>query len=384
MIKTFNDVIDYYEAFEYTDEYYQLFREASELDLMGRFILNHEYIQSSAFSESVSVERAYFQEAITEEKLNLIKADMTMKSTSHFKRMWDNFIELLKRIGKFFARWIATFARISARTFKHNLTAYQMAFIMIQYIRANKEERAAIDNIIGKIFEQFFRVVKESQVSFDTSTVSSDEYTNIVLQWQALRSSIVVRVHDHKVDYSKKPAKPDNLGIISIAEMNRCISKIDKGDTSVKKDIQKCSERSDKFVIIDRRHIEEECRRLTEYIDNVISNRKLGVERNIEQNKNDVKDPKRQNAAVQEYDNKQAKKFREDLENLNALMKISAHTIDFYRRIINVYQISDKVADAIEKLAVAARKNTVDPIFERIRSWFKTKPNGKISDLVKA
>ena len=107
MIKTYNDLILACESFGYSKEYYEMMKEAAEIDLMNIYVANQEYMaeNSEAITESANVLGDYFQEAVSGETIKNIAKTAATKTANLAKKIWAKIKQVLKAIGNFFKKF---------------------------------------------------------------------------------------------------------------------------------------------------------------------------------------------------------------------------------------------------------------------------------------
>ena len=99
MIKTYRDLITYCENFQYSAEYYELYKEASELDLMDQYIISHQY---AAYVESSDLMDEILMEAIDPEKLKRIVTNFGTKASEFGSKIVQKLKEFIPKVIKFF------------------------------------------------------------------------------------------------------------------------------------------------------------------------------------------------------------------------------------------------------------------------------------------
>ena len=107
MIKTYNDLILACESFGYSKEYYEMMKEAAEIDLMNIYVANQEYMaeNAEAITESANVLEDYFQEAVSGETIKNIAKTAATKTANLAKKIWAKIKQVLKAIGNFFKKF---------------------------------------------------------------------------------------------------------------------------------------------------------------------------------------------------------------------------------------------------------------------------------------
>ena len=107
MIKTYNDLILACESFSYSKEYYEMMKEAAEIDLMNIYVANQEYMaeNAEAITESANVLDDYFQEAVSGETIKNIAKTAATKTANLAKKIWAKIKQVLKAIGNFFKKF---------------------------------------------------------------------------------------------------------------------------------------------------------------------------------------------------------------------------------------------------------------------------------------
>lgn len=130
MIKTYNDLILACESFGYSKEYYEMMKEAAEIDLMNIYVANQEYMAENAevITESANVLDDYFQEAVSGETIKNIAKTAATKTANLAKKIWAKIKQVLKAIGNFFKKFklhtqqrmdrLMLFKELATHTFK--------------------------------------------------------------------------------------------------------------------------------------------------------------------------------------------------------------------------------------------------------------------------
>ena len=106
---TFREFITECELYEYSDEYYQLMKECTELDIMGKYIENQLVLKEySDIIPNSLISNGYFTESASDDKLSVImeKADKKKESILNkiintVKRMIDSLLVFLGKKPKF-------------------------------------------------------------------------------------------------------------------------------------------------------------------------------------------------------------------------------------------------------------------------------------------
>ena len=121
MIKTYNDLILACDNFGYSKEYYEMMKEAAEIDLMNIYVANQEYMAENAdlIQESTEVLDDYFQEATGFDRVKSVAASAAGKTASLAKKVWAKIKQVLRAIVNFFRK-------LTGRTEQHmsRLQAY--------------------------------------------------------------------------------------------------------------------------------------------------------------------------------------------------------------------------------------------------------------------
>ena len=99
MIKTYRDLITYCENFQYSAEYYELYKEASELDLMDQYITSQQY---AAYVESSDLMDEILMEAIDSEKLKRMITNFGTKASEFGSKIVQKLKEFIPKVIKFF------------------------------------------------------------------------------------------------------------------------------------------------------------------------------------------------------------------------------------------------------------------------------------------
>ena len=121
MIKTYNDLILACDNFGYSREYYEMMKEAAEIDLMNIYVANQEYMAENAdlIQESADVLDDYFQEATGFDRVKSVAANAAGKTANLAKKIWAKIKQVLRAIVNFFRK-------LTGRTEQHmaRLQAY--------------------------------------------------------------------------------------------------------------------------------------------------------------------------------------------------------------------------------------------------------------------
>lgn len=99
MIKTYRDLITYCENFQYSAEYYELYKEASELDLMNQYIAGHQY---ATYVESSDLMDEILMEALDPEKLKSMMVKFSAKASEFGSKIVQKLKEFIPKVIKFF------------------------------------------------------------------------------------------------------------------------------------------------------------------------------------------------------------------------------------------------------------------------------------------
>lgn len=99
MIKTYRDLIIYCKNFQYSAEYYELYKEASELDLMDQYITSQQY---AAYVESSELMDEILMEAIDPEKLKRMVTNFGTKASEFGSKIVQKLKEFIPKVIKFF------------------------------------------------------------------------------------------------------------------------------------------------------------------------------------------------------------------------------------------------------------------------------------------
>lgn len=107
MIKTYNDLILACDNFGYSKEYYEMMKEAAEIDLMNIYVANQEYMAENAdlIQESADVLDDYFQEAAGLDRVKSVAKTAATKTAALAKKIWAKIKQVLKAIVKFFQKF---------------------------------------------------------------------------------------------------------------------------------------------------------------------------------------------------------------------------------------------------------------------------------------
>ena len=110
--QTFRDFMTECECYEYSQENYNLMKEAYEIDLMEQYLKNQAFALENAdvintedgytFTEGMFVEAS----GIDMEKNNLLLEEVEQKKAGFFKKIWEGFKKVISKIISFFKRLV--------------------------------------------------------------------------------------------------------------------------------------------------------------------------------------------------------------------------------------------------------------------------------------
>lgn len=106
MAKTFKDFIIECENFEYSQEYYDLMKECSELSLMEKYIENQLYLMDNPITESVSLDNGYLMESANESELEIITEKALEKAKGIGNKIWSGLKRMLNSVVSFFKKYV--------------------------------------------------------------------------------------------------------------------------------------------------------------------------------------------------------------------------------------------------------------------------------------
>ena len=99
---TFKDFIYECENYEYSNEYYDIMKESSELELMENYLDNQRFLQESVIPDSIS--DGYFSESVDNDRIQQIMEAAEEKKKNLFKRIWEKIIKALEVVVSFFKK----------------------------------------------------------------------------------------------------------------------------------------------------------------------------------------------------------------------------------------------------------------------------------------
>lgn len=229
MIKTYRDLITYCENFQYSAEYYELYKEASELDLMKQYVTSHQY---AAYVESSDLMDEILMEALDPEKLKSMMVKFGTKAAEFGSKIVQKLKDLISKAIKFF------------RSFINKIMNKETSSINVdKVIKAIKENKST-----SKAYNAYCHSLAESKIS--TNANSTIEQDNEVLDFiKLLIGKKSVKLYDLNEECS---------GLANPKEIANLLNKIYTGNRS--KTNQKISKITKSItVLLNRDEINKEC-----------------------------------------------------------------------------------------------------------------------------
>ena len=237
MIKTYRDLITYCENFQYSAEYYELYKEASELDLMKQYIVSHQY---AAYVESSDLMDEILMEAIDPEKLKRMITNFGAKASEFGSKIVQKLKEFIPKVIKFF------------RLFANKIFKSKRNEIKFDANEFRKE--ITNDNTLNK-YIQLFIAFKISNRPNEEVKQDIDEITKLI---QSIISSNSIKLYD---------LSNNCKGLVNPKKLAGLIDKAEK--TKVANEFNKLSKIKSIDVILDADEINDQCDQLQKALDSL-------------------------------------------------------------------------------------------------------------------
>lgn len=319
MVKTFNDLIVAYESFQFSEDFYDMMKEAAELDLMDKFLDNQEFMATESYTLASAVTDDYFQEAVNGETIKNVAHNAKEKTANLMKRFCTRAREICAKIIKFFKTVANRIRKFAARKaalvkFAANLN-YSTIFGMLMGEGATKAKT-------------FINMLKDSQMStkphpFEDTSEFNQDHTDAISK---LIRSKYVRMYNF--DEAIR-------GIMNPDEIADLIELIAKNPGKARAKIAKITDPNTKYnsirVIIDPEEIDRQCDKLD------------GIMSDISEMVSDE--------GVADGNTGNLTPNSDKIAALNGLYKIAANTISFYSKFMKIYTAAIEFIEYINKSA---------------------------------
>lgn len=237
MIKTYRDLITYCENFQYSAEYYELYKEATELDLMNQYITSHQY---ATYVESSDLMDEILMEALDPEKLKRMITNFGTKAAEFGSKIVQKLKEFIPKVIKFFKTYAK---KIFKNHNKFNINKFRNA------IKSMPNEFAS--------FKQAFR---EAKISNQVNTKSELDDNDVINFIASIMTNDSVKLYDLSND-CKGLANPKDIADL--------LSKIDAPDSDFTNKLNKLLAIKSINVILDTDEIYRQCDQLQKVLDSI-------------------------------------------------------------------------------------------------------------------
>lgn len=247
MIKTYRDLITYCENFQYSAEYFELYKEASELDLMSQYIISHQY---AAYVESSDLMDEILMEAIDPEKLTSIINKVGTKAAAFGSKVIQKIKDLIPKIIKFFKSFAKKIINKKANT------------VTSEAIRRAIET----DGSVSKSYSTYRNSLVESKISTNPDSVLKND-NEIFAFIQTISDKKAITLYD----LNKKCA-----GLANPKDIATLLSKVAFGNKS-RTDRMLAKLTNSITVLLDRSEIDKQCTDLEIALDNLTKSIDRGI-----------------------------------------------------------------------------------------------------------
>ena len=244
MIKTYRDLIIYCENFQYSAEYYELYKEASELDLMNQYITSHQY---AAYVESSDLMDEILMEAIDSEKLKRMVTNFGVKASEFGSKIVQKLKDLIPKVIKFF--------KIYAKKIFKNHNKFDI-----------NKFRNAMRSMPNK-FVSFKQAFREAKISNHVNTKSELDDNDVINFIASIMTNDSVKLYD---------LSNDCKGLDNPKDIANLLSKVTFGNKS-RTDQRLVKLTNSITVLLDRSEIDRQCTDLEIALDNLTKNIDRGM-----------------------------------------------------------------------------------------------------------
>lgn len=247
MIKTYRDLITYCENFQYSAEYFELYKEASELDLMSQYITSHQY---AAYVESSDLMDEILMEAIDPEKLTSIINKVGTNAAAFGSKVIQKVKDLIPKIIKFF------------KSFAKKIINKKVNTVTSEEIRRAIET----DGSVSKAYGAYRNSLVESKISTNSdSALKNDNEIFAFIQMISDKKATTL------YDLNKKCA-----GLANPKDIATLLSKVTFGNKS-RTDRMLAKLTNSITVLLDRSEIDRQCTDLEIALDNLTKSIDRGI-----------------------------------------------------------------------------------------------------------
>ena len=329
MIKTYNDLILACDNFGYSKEYYEMMKEAAEIDLMNIYVANQEYMAENTdlIMESADVLEDYFQEAIDTNNIKNVVKTAATKTVNLAKKVWSKILMVLKAIGNFLKRF--------GMNMKSRYDTIVRGKVMLDSMKNMPDEAI-------RILEKYNSQLKEV---YDNYNIISDEGQDLPKPLASLKALISGKMKVRTVK-DATPTTPSNL--------SKLLKYIGKDNKRAKALLEKIKESEITPVTVVKGSLQRDLEDINDAINTVqdmmdVANSNLW----------DSKDKEDEKAAKKHTD------ARDCIELLNDAMKVASDTLKLYTFVDKNTAVMDKMCKELsealkdnKKNAKAAKKQT--------------------------
>lgn len=239
MIKTYRDLIIYCENFQYSAEYYELYKEASELDLMNQYIASQQY---AAYVESSDLMDEILMEAIDPEKLKRMVTNFGAKASEFGSKIVQKLKDLIPKVIKFF--------KIYAKKIFKNHNKFDI-----------NKFRNAMKSMPNK-FASFKQAFREAKISNHVNTKSELDDNDVINFIASIMTNDSVKLYD---------LSNDCKGLANPKDIANLLSKVTFGNKS-RTDRRLVKLTNSITILLDRSEIDKQCTDLEIALDSLTKN----------------------------------------------------------------------------------------------------------------
>lgn len=222
MIKTYNDLILACDNFGYSKEYYEMMKEAAEIDLMNIYVANQEYMAENAemIQESADVLEDYFQEAAGLENVKNVAKTAASKTANLAKKIWAKIKQILKAIGNFFQKF-------KMHT-KQRMERLMLFNDLMKYFSAPDRDLDALE----AVWDKYDKAIRGLGIGMPLTGSEGEKYTSTItgivdyMVFLLRKKSIQIRLKGNR-----KVAEPSDLAKL----MKYIMTDAKKADALIKK-----------------------------------------------------------------------------------------------------------------------------------------------------
>ena len=329
MIKTYNDLILACDNFGYSKEYYEMMKEAAEIDLMNIYVANQEYMAENAdlITESADILEDYFQEAAGFDRVKSVAKTAATKTANLAKKIWAKIKQILKAIGNFFQKF-------KMHT-KQRMERLMLFNDLYKYFSSPKKDLDGLDAVWDK-YDKAIRGlnigmpinIPDTGEKYASTIVGIVEYMYFLLK----KKSIAIRLKNNR-----KVADPSDLAKL----MKYIMTDATKADALIKK-----IENKDSITVP---LFDDKVDALKKVIDGIIGEIDAAIEKDADVLGSDEIDEKKAAAAKR-------------ISQLNIAMEMASATLSAYSDVDKMLSIMADGAVEVKKYLIdeKAKKNKKD------------------------